>query len=150
MFLISVWMLRLTRSSHKCSCMSARKMCTESGFKGTRTETTSEKDDTKEEMLKRARKYVEVTGVSLKFEIEQEQDPAVNNLAQLLAQRLFAEHPEVDPLCLRPSRLLLLAKESCVEGLNEEEIGKVVDEWNRIRDEEIERVTFDNVASYEP
>ena len=103
----------------------------------------------------RAQRYIESTGVSLKFEIEDilqcPEEPETDNILKC-ARMLFSKYPNVDPESLSSDRFELMAKQTCPSLADDKTANSVLllQSWVQLRIEEIERVTFENVASYEP
>ena len=69
------------------------------------------------------------------------------------ARRCLAKHRHIDPKGLSNARLKHLLRE--LKGYDESAVSEsnfscVIEEWIVLHEIEIEKVTFDNVANYEP
>ena len=116
--------------------------------------------DEVEAMRARAKKYEENTGVALKEGVVDDDDEIDWNApfsaadTQEAARRCFAKHRNTDPADLTPTKVRLLLAE--VKGyrpdpsLSATACQEVITWWKLLHAKEIEKVTFDNVASYEP
>jgi hypothetical protein len=117
---------------------------------------------TVEAMKARAKKFEEVSGVSLKDDDDDEEEPidwsknfAVSDHAET-ARRCIQKLRAVNPEGMSVKRFQQLLKtipgyiEAKDVAAKEEDFRKSMELWKSKRQEEIDKVTFDNCASYEP
>ena len=110
-------------------------------------------------MKERGKRYEENSGVSLKEGVEDNDEIDWNepfspaDYAEA-ARRCLAKHRQTDPNDLNPAKLRYLLSQ--VKGyqadisLIESQLHAIIQEWRSLHEKELEKVTFDNVASYEP
>ena len=114
------------------------------------------------DMRERARLYEERTGVSLKDDSDEEDEIDWNvsfagSDTNEVARRCFNKLRDIDPHHLSQRRLLFMLRK--LPGFEEDDIFKknqeanlkaISERWCEKHSAEMQKVTFDNVASYEP
>jgi hypothetical protein len=116
--------------------------------------------ETLDAMKDRARKFVETSGVSLKYDNDELDDfidrPGTSldhKDPNAIAQLLLAKHRGVNPndTTLKNTRELLKGTIGLLShDIEDNLIPEIVFKWKELHDEEVKKVTFDNLSSYEP
>ena len=115
--------------------------------------------DSVERMKQRAKRYEEATGVALKDGVEDDDiicwdDEFTSNDHRESARRCLAKFRHIDPKGLSHQKLAMLLKQlrgyKEVSAHDPRDLNAIIDSWIVLHAEEVDKITFSNVASYEP
>lgn len=115
--------------------------------------------DTIDDMKQRARLYEENTGVALKEGVEDDDvicwdDPFTARDHREAARRCLAKYRHIDPKSLSAHKIELLLRNlkgyKAIDAVDQASFASIIDIWIILHGEEVDKITFNNIASYEP